>query len=302
VTRVGRSLITHHHDGKLYLDDHLVPCPAWRLVSNFSLRADVNGKSVTTMKIIDRVANFLLGWFLLIFGRAASRLLLNLRVEGVENVPTTGPLIVISNHFSWFDAPLLTLYLPFQPAFLVASESQRFWFVRLFMRAFHGIPIWRGRVDRDALSSALSTLRSGKVVGIFPEGGIDPRFAERRARGEAITNQGNNNYGFVSRDDAQLTYPEPGTAFLALQSQARILPVALLGTEKILGNVLRLRRTDVIVRIGPTFGPLSVEAKAQGVDRRQRLNHTAELIMHRIAALFPPENRGPYRNVHLETT
>lgn len=253
------------------------------------------------MQLVKRLANFLLGWFLLIFGRAASRLLLNLRMEGVENVPPTGPLIVISNHFSWFDAPLLTLYLPFQPAFLVASESQRFWFVRLFMRAFHGIPIWRGRVDRDALSSALSRLRSGKVVGIFPEGGIDPRFAERRARGEALTNQGNENYGFVSRDDAQLTYPEPGTAFLALQSQARILPVALLGTEKILGNVLRWRRTDVIVRIGPTFGPLSVEVNGQGLNRRQRLNRTAELIMHRIAALFPPENRGPYRNVQLET-
>jgi 1-acyl-sn-glycerol-3-phosphate acyltransferase len=251
------------------------------------------------MLLVERVLNFVLGWFLLIFGRAASRLLLNLRVEGVENVPPQGPLIVIANHFSWFDAPLLTLYLPFQPAFLIASESQRFWFVRLFMRAFHGIPIWRGRVDREALTTALSTLRAGKVVAMFPEGGIDPRFAERRARGETI---GQSTYGFVSRDDAQLTYPQPGTAFLALQSQARILPVALLGTEKILSNILRLRRTDVTVRIGQAFGPLTVESELLGTDRRQRLNRLAELIMHRIAALFPPENRGPYRNVKLETT
>jgi 1-acyl-sn-glycerol-3-phosphate acyltransferase len=253
------------------------------------------------MQVLERIGKFILGWFLLIFGRAASRLLLNLRVEGLDNVPRTGPLIVIANHFSWFDAPLLTLYLPFQPAFLVASESQRFWFVRLFMRAFHGIPIWRGRVDRDALTAALSTLRQGKVVGIFPEGGIDPRYAERRARGEAIANEGPDTYGFVSRRDAQLTYPEPGTAYLALQSQARILPVALLGTEQILPNLLRFRRTEVTVRIGHPFGPLTVEAATPGVDRRQRLNRTAEQIMLRIAALFPPEKRGPYRNVKPET-
>lgn len=249
------------------------------------------------MKIVESSLNFLLGWFLLIFGRAAGRLLLNLKVEGLEHVPERGPLIVIANHFSWFDAPLLTLYLPFQPAFLVASESQRFWFVRMFMRAFRGIPIWRGRVDREALTTALSTLREGRVVAMFPEGGIDPRLAERRAQGEAITET----YGFISRDDAQLTYPEPGTAYLALQSQARILPVALLGTEKILRNVMRFRRTEVIVRIGSVFELPTTEPKLQGADRRRRLQRLADLIMHRIAALFPPENRGPYRNVKLET-
>jgi 1-acyl-sn-glycerol-3-phosphate acyltransferase len=249
------------------------------------------------INLVERVLNFFLGWLLLIFGWAASRLLLNLKVEGLEHVPANGPLIVIANHFSWFDAPLLTLHLPFQPVFLVASESQRFWFVRLFMRAFHGIPIWRGRVDRTALTLTLSRLRQGRAVAMFPEGGIDPRLAERRARGEAITET----YGFISREDAQLTYAEPGTAYLALQSQARILPVALLGTERILRNVMRLRRTEVILRIGPAFGPLTIEPQLQGVARRRRLQRLAELIMHRIAILFPPENRGPYRNVKLET-
>ena len=126
------------------------------------------------MQVLERIGKFILGWFLLIFGRAASRLLLNLRVEGLDNVPHTGPLIVIANHFSWFDAPLLTLYLPFQPAFLVASESQRFWFVRLFMRAFHGIPIWRGRVDREALTRALSTLRQGRWWPCSPKVALIP--------------------------------------------------------------------------------------------------------------------------------
>ena len=249
------------------------------------------------MQPVKGISNFILGWSLLLFGRLAFRLLLNLKVDGLENVPKDGPLLVIANHFSWFDAPLLTLCLPFQPAFMVASESQRFWFVRMFMRAFHGIPIWRGRVDRKALSAAITRLKQGQAVAIFPEGGIDPRLAERRSRGETIVED---DYGFISRHDAQLTHAEPGTAYLALQSQARLLPVALMGTEKILPNILRWRRTHVIMRIGQPFGPLAVESTLHHNDRRRHLDQLAEQIMQRIALLFPPENRGPYRHVKPE--
>lgn len=250
------------------------------------------------MQPVKGISNFILGWSLLLCGRMASHMLLNLKIDGLENVPKEGPLIVIANHFSWFDAPLLTLSLPFQPAFMVASESQRFWFVRMFMHAFHGIPIWRGQVDRKALSEAIGRLKQGRVVAIFPEGGIDPRLTERRARGEQIMED---DYGFISRHDAQLTHPEPGTAYLALQSQARILPVALLGTEKILPNIMRFRRTNVTIRIGAAFGPLVVEPNLQKNERRRRLERLAEQIMHRVALLFPPENRGPYRNLNNET-
>lgn len=250
------------------------------------------------MQPVKGISNFILGWSLLLFGRLAFRVLLNLKVDGLENVPKDGPLLVIANHFSWFDAPLLTLCLPFQPAFMVASESQRFWFVRMFMRAFHGIPIWRGRVDRKALSAAITRLKQGQAVAIFPEGGIDPRLAERRSRGEIIVES---DYGFISRHDAQLTHAEPGTAYLALQSQARLLPVALMGTEKILPNILRWRRTNVTMRIGQPFGPLTIETTLHNNDRRRHLEQLAEQIMQRIALLFPPENRGPYRHVKPET-
>lgn len=251
--------------------------------------------------MIQKVFKFCVAWFLLGIGRLASFLLLQVKVVGLEHAPTTGPLIVIANHFSWFDAPLLTLYLPFRPVFIVASESQRFWYVRLFLRVFRGIPIWRGRVDRTALQTALELLRRGDVIGIFPEGGIDPRLAERRARGEPITET----QGHISRLDAQLTHPEPGTAYLALQSGARILPVALIGTEKILGNVMSGRRTKVIIHIGQVFDPTTVDLAT--VDRepqsnkpRRRLDRVADGIMQRIAVLFPPENRGPYRHINLE--
>lgn len=242
------------------------------------------------MNMIRALLNILLAWLLLIFGRLVIFFFLRMRVVGEENVPEGGPLIVTANHFSWFDAPLLTLCLPFRPAFLVASESQRFWFVRLYMRAFHGIPIWRGQVDRNALQMAMQRLRDGKPIGIFPEGGIDPRLADARQRGERIDSYAAHN----ARTDAQLTYPQPGTAYIAVQSNVPILPVGLLGTEQILQNMMRLRRTTVTVNIGKAFGPIDIQSLDK-IERRRRMDLLTEEIMMRIAELFPPENRGPYR-------
>ena len=101
--------------------------------------------------------------FFVFVGRIlCSRVLMSITIVGAENFPKTSePLIVIANHFSWFDAPLLTFQLPFQPAFLIATESQRMMPVRWFTRLFNGIPIFRGQVDRNAWRQALSVLNEG---------------------------------------------------------------------------------------------------------------------------------------------
>lgn len=243
-------------------------------------------------RTLDQMVKPLLRNVLLGIGRAWSRLVLKETVVGRENIPRDGgPIIVVSNHFSWFDAPLLTMVLPFQPTFMVATESQRRWYVRMFMRAFNGIPVWRGRVDRKALREALGVLQAGGAIGIFPEGGIDPSAAQSVAAGETVDDF----YGHTSRLSGELVRARPGTALLAVQSQARILPVGLIGTERILGNMLRMRRTPVTVHIGPAFGPLTLDGSLHGRERRRTLNNLADNLMERVAALFPPENRGPYR-------
>ncbi|MBV7336068.1 1-acyl-sn-glycerol-3-phosphate acyltransferase [Chloroflexi bacterium TSY] len=257
------------------------------------------------MRKIQEIAINILRHWLLSFGRIISRVLFQVQIVGEENIPKTKePLIVISNHFSWFDPHLLAIFLPMRPVFLVATESQRKWSIRLFMRFFHLIPIWRGRVDRNAIRNALDVLEQGGVVGIFPEGGIDPKNAARVSRGEAIIDDEENEdaYGFTSRHSAQLARPRSGTAFLAVQTNARILPVGLMGTEKIVGETLRWRRLftfwrrpSITVRIGPAFGPVQIDPELRGRERRERLNLLADQIMERIAQLFPPENRGPYR-------
>ncbi len=229
---------------------------------------------------------------LLLLGYILSRFLMNITIVGEENIPKDNkPLILTANHFSWFDAPLLTVLLPFQPAFLVATESQNRWYVRLFVSAFNGIPIWRGQVDRSALRSALNVLQEGGVLGIFPEGGIDPGVAQAVQRGEVISDL----YEHASRHSAQLAKARSGVALLAVESQAHILPIGLIGTEKILDNLVRWRRTQVTLRIGPPIGPFTLDPNLQGRAKRQRLDNLADMIMQHIAALFPPEKRGPYR-------
>ncbi len=245
------------------------------------------------MNVLRAWTDLVLAWILIWVARLVLVVALRISVVGSENAPTKGPVIITANHFSWFDAPLLTIFLPYRPSFLVASESQRFWFVRLYMHVFQGIPIWRGQVDRTAITMALHRLNEGETIGIFPEGGIDPRFRMQRERGEVVSST----YGHTSRSDGQLTHPEPGTAYLAIRSSATILPVGLIGTERILGNMLRLRRTNVTVRIGEAFGPLKIEPSLGRLERRRRMDLMSEEIMLRIAELFPPENRGPYRTV-----
>jgi 1-acyl-sn-glycerol-3-phosphate acyltransferase len=228
---------------------------------------------------------------ILALGRGLGRLLFSVRVEGAENLPATSePLIVISNHFGWFDAYILTLHLPFQPVFLVATESQRKWYVRFFMNLFDGIPIWRGQVDRDAFRSALQVLDEGRSVGVFPEGGINPELAERFARGELITTR----TGATARTNGTLARAKPGTALLATMSRRRILPVALIGSERIAHNIRFLRRSLVRLRIGPVFGPLQVERGENGPARRARIDTLSDDMMRHIADLFPKEKRGPY--------
>jgi 1-acyl-sn-glycerol-3-phosphate acyltransferase len=123
-----------------------------------------------------------------VIGRLVSLILLDVSIEGHENLPSQDkrPLIVIANHFSWFDAPILAIHLPFPPAFLVATESLQRWWVRGFIKLFDGIPIWRGQVDRNALRLSLEALKRGLVLGVFPEGGMNPDNRDRIARGEQI--------------------------------------------------------------------------------------------------------------------
>jgi len=228
---------------------------------------------------------------LILFGRLLARLLFRVTIEGVENAPRSPHnLLVISNHFSWFDAPILSLLLPFPPAYLIATEAMAKGWIRTFTAIFESIPIWRGQVDRKALTAAVTKLQAGGVVGIFPEGGVMPELAELVASGQQIPELRGN----MSRANAQLMRAKAGVALLATMSGAQIMPVALIGSHQLMDNLKRRRRTPITIRIGPAFGPLTLDPNAKGQARRQQLDDLSDEMMRRIAILFPPENRGYY--------
>lgn len=230
---------------------------------------------------------------LILVGRLLAHLLFRVTIEGVANAPRSPHnLLVISNHFSWFDAPLISLLLPFPPAYLIATEAMEKGWIRTFTTIFESIPIWRGQVDRKALTTAVTQLQAGGVVGIFPEGGVMPELADLVASGQQITELRGN----MSRSSAQLMRAKTGVALLATMSEAQILPVALMGSHQIMDNLKRWRRTPITIRIGPVFGPLTLDPTAKGQARRQQMDDLADEMMRHIAVLFPPENRGYYQD------
>ncbi|MCK4356524.1 hypothetical protein KAW44_05520, partial [Candidatus Bipolaricaulota bacterium] len=86
--------------------------------------------------------------------------------------------------------------------------------------------------------------------------------------------------------------PRPGTAFLAVRTGARILPLGFDGLLDIFPSLRRGRRARVTVRIGKPFGPF--QATGQGRERRTQLEEIGHTIMRNIAELIPPERRGHY--------
>ena len=228
--------------------------------------------------------------------RALVRLLfrigLRLEIEGREHLPASGPLVIIGNHFSIYEAPLLMVFLPYgdQITWLAATELQESRILKALIRLFNIIPVWRGQPDRAALRRAFDWLAGGGLVGIMPEGGVDDSLRHLTLAGQQTTLHG----GPSSRLDAQLITPRPGAAYLAVRSGAPVLPTACLGTERIAANLRRLRRTPVRLIIGPVFGPLVVDESLSKTERRERLDELGHEMMRHMAALLPPENRGPY--------
>ena len=230
---------------------------------------------------------------LVFMGRAISSPFISVSVTGLEHIPRSEALILVSNHFSWFDGPLMMIYLPVRIVFLLAVETERVCFFRFLSRTFNLIPIWRGQVDRKAMRAAIAALKEGRTIGVFPEGGIDPGMAAARERGERIEQIA----GHTARHSANLIEAQSGIGLLATQAQTRLLPVAILGTERILVNLRRLRRTKVRIRVGRPFGPLSIPDDTPRRQRRQHFDALTQDTMRQIAALLPPGNRGPYQDV-----
>jgi len=183
-------------------------------------------------------------------------------VQGRENIPREGGLILTCNHFSVGDPPIVTGIFPRRIVWMAKQELFDFpIFGKLYnMGGF--IPVRRFEGDLRAIRRSQAALRSGHVLGMFPEG---------------------------TRSGGRLRAGEPGTALIALRTGAPILPAAIWGTEQVKLPRDIFRRTRVHIRFGQPFQL----PNATRVSKEQVAGGT-EQIMRRIADLLPPEYQGEY--------
>jgi 1-acyl-sn-glycerol-3-phosphate acyltransferase len=166
----------------------------------------------------------LLGPLLILMGRP--------KVEGLQYIPSSGPVILASNHLAVMDSFFLPLVVRRRITFLAKSEyftgtGMKGWFSRWFFNAVGQVPI--DRTDADSAQAALNTaqrvLGQGKVLGMYPEGTRSP--------------------------DGRLYKGKTGLARLALESQVPVIPVAMIGTDVVNPpGTSRLRFGRVTVRFG----------------------------------------------------
>ena len=201
--------------------------------------------------------------------RLVLRLLASVSVEGLENVPRSGPLIVVANHLSNTDPPLVVGWLT--PAVgrqmhILAKQSIFVGPVGWFLRSQGVTPVRAGGSDIDAFRAARAILDRGEVLCIFPEG-------TRSHTGE-------------------LGQPKPGVAMLATRSGVPILPVGISGTDRFLGRGQRVPRlrSRIVVRVGRPF-VLEVD---EALSRRTALEAATDQIMRAIATLIEPRHRGRF--------
>lgn len=188
-------------------------------------------------------------------GRIIFGLAYRVEVVGRERVPPTGPVLFVGNHTGFLDGPLLPALAP-RPTNVLVKRELFIGPLGWFLRFLGHIPITRGSSDRAALQAALGVLArgSGGAVGMFPEG--------TRGRGDVASVQ-------------------QGAAWLALQSGARLVPVAFLGTRASGAHKASLPRlrSHLVMEFG---APVDLAHDAQ-LTGRQRLAAATEQVRTSLA-------------------
>jgi 1-acyl-sn-glycerol-3-phosphate acyltransferase len=189
-------------------------------------------------------------------------------VEGLNNLPAEGPVILASNHLSFSDSIFLPLVVPRRVTFMAKSDyftgkGIKGRLTAGFFRAIGQVPVDRsgGAASHEAIDTAMRILGEGGTLGIYPEGTRSP--------------------------DGHLYRGKTGVARMALEAGARVVPVAMIDTEKIQppGKIL-----PKIMRVGIRFGPPLDFSRYEGMEGdRFVLRSITDEIMYELMTLSGQE-------------
>jgi len=178
-----------------------------------------------------------------------------------SRLPDAGPAILVANHHAGPDPLFLIATNRRLLSFLIAQEYFDVPQLRWLYRAVGCVPVSRGRPTVGTVRGAQDLLEDGRVVGIFPEGGIHS--PESRVR------------------------PKLGVALLAMESGAPVIPARLSGLRQLPGSDLRtfLRPRRVRLRYGPPVPLEDLRQRYGGESDREVLTAAAQRIQEAIYAL-----------------
>jgi len=191
------------------------------------------------------------------------RLYFRLEAHGTDNVPRTGPVLLVANHSSVLDPPVIGALLHRQMAFLAKAELFRIPLFGELIRRLNARPVRREGADANALRTVLRVLADKQVLLTFPEG----------TRGE----------------EGVLRAPKPGAGMLAVLSGAPVVPVYVSGSGRAWPRGRRIPRpAKIIVRFGP---PLTFP-RPEGGDRRSYYETVSRAMMAAIEELQAGKGRS----------
>ena len=183
--------------------------------------------------------------------RAIMSIVCRVRIEGIEHVPRTGPVIVAPNHVSVLDGPAVSAVVGTHrwraTRNLIAAEVFE-GVIGWILRQARQVPIRRGTGDTGALDDAIEAIRDGSCVGVFPEGRVneDPRAGLQRIRS--------------------------GLTRVAIPTAASVVPVGIWGTHRVwpkegLDRAALVRRETLAIVMGPGIQPHPDESPGEFRER-----------------------------------
>ncbi|MBA3825085.1 MAG: 1-acyl-sn-glycerol-3-phosphate acyltransferase [Ktedonobacterales bacterium] len=188
-----------------------------------------------------------------------------LDVQGLENIPADGPVMIVSNHLSFWDIPSLAIRPRRMLHFIAKSEYARNGFMRWLFTNLESFFVDRGESDMGAIRNALAVLKAGQMLAIYPEG--------------------------HRSDDHAMIPAHDGFALIAFKANVPIIPAATWGSEVVgKGGRFLFAAPTVHVRYGAPIHLMPVGKRAT----REELTAATEQVMGAIAAQLPTQYRGVY--------